>query len=75
MGQQGIYNKDRGNEHLPNVSFIIAGSIQERHTMGGREKRTVKHFQKHQKYRHQPAFWGLANYSLLVTYGLLSVFM
>lgn len=34
-----------GKEHIPNVSFIIAGSIQERHNMRGREKIKVKYFQ------------------------------
>lgn len=26
--------------------------------MGGREKRRIKHFQKHQKHRHQPTIWS-----------------
>lgn len=42
---QSMQCTDIGDEHIPNVSFIIAGSIQERHNTGGREKIKITHCQ------------------------------
>lgn len=60
-------------EHIPNVRFIIAGSIQERHNVKRREK-IVKHLWPHLKVQLSGNFLeskGWANYAMLTKCGLL----